>query len=70
MEVIAPTAAHAAQSRGQIALIKSDGTAAVPSTSATVIADLPATGNTADDVAVKLNALLAALRTAGITKAS
>lgn len=69
-ELVAVPAADPNKVKGKIALVNSGGTAAVAATSATVVASLPATGNTADDVAVKLNALLVALRAAGITKAS
>lgn len=69
-EVVAAPAADLTRVKGKIALVNSAGTAGVASTDATVIPSLPGSGNSADAVATKLNAVLVALRAAGITKAS
>lgn len=66
--VAAPTPADPNQARGRIALVTAAGLPALPARGAVAVADLPATGNTADTVAVKVNALLAALRTTGAIK--
>jgi hypothetical protein len=69
-ELVAAPAADLNRIKGKIAIVNAAGTAGVAATDATVIASLPATGNAVDTVAVKLNAVLVALRAAGITKAS
>lgn len=67
-EVVAGPA-PAGATRAQITLVDAAGGAAVATTNATVIADL-APAATLADVIAKVNAILAALRAAGITKAS
>jgi hypothetical protein len=69
-EIVAAPAADLTRIKGKIAIVNSAGTAGLASTDATVIPSLPASGNAVDTVAVKLNAVLVALRAAGITKAS
>lgn len=57
------------QARGHVTIVKADGTAALAGTVDTVIADLAA-GATLADTITKVNAILAALRAAGITRAA
>lgn len=69
LELIPPAAADSTQARGQVTIVKADGTAALAGTVDTVIADLAAGATLADTIA-KVNAILAALRAAGITRAA